>query len=104
MEEIIKHEVPVWLGVIIALIGMLIYNMALIYPKAKTFSEISVSKWWKETQIRFCFSLLIITIVFYMSWYYSTLTGEHCLYLGIVGNLIVDRIIKATNGQSNGNK
>lgn len=100
MEEIIKQPVPVWLGVIITLIGMFIFNAALIFPKAKKFSEISVSKWWQETQIRFCISSMIIAIVFYMSWYYNTLTAEHCAYLGIVGNLIIDRIIKATNAQT----
>lgn len=99
MEEIIKQSVPVWLGIIIVLVGMFIFNAALIFPKAKKFSEISISKWWNETQIRFCVSSIVIAIVFYMSWHYNTLTAEHCFYLGIVGNLIVDRIIKATNGQ-----
>lgn len=97
--EIIKQNIPVWFGIIITLVGMFIFNAALIYPKAKKFSEISVRIWWEETQIRFTMSLLIIAIVFYGSWYYNQLTIEHCLYLGIVGNLIVDRIIKASNGK-----
>ena len=100
MEEIIKQPVPVFLGIIITLIGMFIFNAALIFPKAKTFAEISIKKWWQETQIRFCVSTLIISIVFYMSWYYDTLTAEHCFYLGVVGNLIIDRIIKSVNGQT----
>lgn len=100
MEEILKQEVPVWLGVIITLIGMFIFNAIMVFPKAKAFRELSLSKWWAETQIRFCMATLIITIVFYMSWYYGTLTAEHCFELGVIGNLIIDRIIKATNAQS----
>lgn len=104
MEEILKEHVPVWLGIILTLVGMFIFNVAMIFPKAKTFAEISVSIWWKETQIRFSISTIIIAVVFYMSWYYDTLTAEHCLELGLIGNLIIDRIIKATNGQAVSNK
>lgn len=88
-------EVSVLLGAIITLFGMFVFNAFMIFPKAKSFKEISINKWWEETQIRFVMACLIITIVFYMSWYYGTLTVEHCFYLGIVGNLIVDSIIKA---------
>lgn len=97
MDEILKQDVPVWLGILLVLLGMFIFNMVMVFPKAKTFAELSLKKWWSETQIRFIISSMIITIVFYMSWYYGTLTFEHCIELGLIGNMIVDRIIKATN-------
>lgn len=92
-----------FIGFICVIIGMLFVNMVLIYPKVKSFAEISISKWWTETRIRFMISLIIVSIVYYMSWYYGTISIERCFYLGIIGNLIVDRIIKA-NAQSNGHK
>jgi hypothetical protein len=95
--EILHEIVPVWLGILLTLLGMFVYNLAMIFPKAKRFSQISIKKWWNETQIRFCMSAIVIAIIFYMGWYYDTLTGEHCVELGLIGNMVIGKLIKTIN-------
>lgn len=94
--EILENKVPVSLGFLMVFIGIAIYNIMLIRSSnnVNKFSDIKLSIWWDKEQIRFILSFIIIMIFFYMSWYYDKLTGERCLYLGVVGNFALDRFMK----------
>jgi len=98
MEEL-SSNISLLAGSIIALIGTFVFNLLMIFPKVKDVREISIKKWWIETRIRYVFSLMMIANFLYVNWYYDTLTIEHSFFLGLVGNLIVDRIIKSTKWQ-----
>lgn len=94
--EILENKVPVSIGFLMVLIGIFIYHVMLIRSSSNVdkFSDIKISIWWAKEQIRFILSFIIIMVFFYMSWYYDKLTGEHCLYLGVIGNFALDRFMK----------
>lgn len=105
MSEILDKTVHPILGIIIVLFGMLLYNFANVRGSSaiKKFSDIKIGQWWDETQVRFVFSSIVIAIMFYMSWYYNELTAQHCFDLGLIGNLFLDKMLKAmSNAKTDG--
>lgn len=94
--EILENKVPVSIGFLLVLVGIFIYNILLIRASTKVqkFSDIKFRIWWDQEQIRFVMSVMVIIVVFYMSWYYDKLTGERCLLLGTVGNFVLEKFMQ----------
>lgn len=96
MEEILNNKVPVSIGFILVVIGVIFYNLLMIRASSKVdkFSDIKIRIWWDKEQIRFVMTLMIIGVIFYMTWYYQQLTAKNCLMLGLAGNLFLDKFMK----------
>lgn len=96
MEILAGLKVPFWANLLLTLIGMFLYNIAIIRSSSRInkFSDIKIAIWWDENQIRFTMATMIIAVIFAVSIYYDTLTVERSLCLGVVGNLALDKFLK----------
>lgn len=97
-----NEKISVIVAVLIVLAGMFIYNVLEII--SGRFSDTILKVWWLELRVRFIMSAMVISIFFYLMYTYEMLEVAHCFYLGVVGNLIIDKILQAINGKAKRNR
>lgn len=103
LQNIANIKVGLFGSIILTIIGILIYNIAELMAtnKVKHFSDFHFAIWWYDNQIRFSASILIIFCLFWLSYSYELLTADKALLLGLVGNLIISKLVKwIQNGKS----
>lgn len=83
-------------SMLIALLGIFIYTFLHIRSskRVKKFSDIKIGIWWRENQINFVFTIFICLSIIIASWYSETLTVERALFIGVVGNVVADKLLK----------
>jgi len=102
-QEIANIKVGLLGNILLTIIGILIYNIAELMAtnKVKHFKDFHFAIWWYDNQVRFSASILIVSCLFWLSYSYQLLTADKALLLGLVGNLIIAKLVKwIQNGKS----
>lgn len=95
INEIASIKVGLGQGIILTLIGIIVYNLAELISskKLKTARDFVFAIWWYDNSIKFIGSCLIISCLFWLSYSNNVLTADKALLLGIVGNLLFAKFI-----------
>ncbi len=94
--DLLNEKVPPLIGILLSLCGMFFYYMSEIIGatgQVKKFSDIKLRIWWDDHQIKFTMICMVSAVLFYLSWHYDQLTAQHCLELGIMGNMFLDKFL-----------
>lgn len=95
INEIANLKVGLFANMVLTLIGIVIYNICelMATKKLKSINDFVFSLWWYDNNLKFIASCLIISCLFWLSASYNVLTADKALLLGLVGNLLVSKMI-----------
>lgn len=95
IQEIANVRVELFEGIILTIIGIIIYNIAelMATKKIKTIKDFVFAIWWYDNSLKFIGSCLIISCLFWLSYSNNILTADKALLLGIVGNFTFSKFI-----------
>ena len=84
------------LGALVCFVGFFIYHFMTVasHQSIKKFSDVKLSKWWGDNQIKFVLSVVISGILYYTKMQAEGMTVDGAFLIGFSSSVITKHLFK----------